>query len=153
LYSRFQGLTKLQLKSFLGLLPDPKIQAAKAAKLQQSATANRAKRAALPAQFNASTKWPSCKSVFETIQDQSNCGSCWAVSTASVISDRRCILYNSPQLPTSSWDLVSCCDTCRADSNGCNGGWPTEAFDFYINTGVVTGGSKFLKLSQSLITK
>jgi hypothetical protein len=37
--------------------------------------------------------------------------------------------------------MCSCCAACKPRANGCGGGYPTEAFNWYINTGVVTGGS------------
>ncbi|KAI6193272.1 Gut-specific cysteine proteinase [Aphelenchoides besseyi] len=70
-----------------------------------------------------------------------SCGSCWAVSTASVIQDRRCILYNgTAKLPISSWDIVSCCFNCTPSDNGCNGGYVYKAFDWFDTVGIVTGG-------------
>ena len=45
----------------------------------------------LPTHFDARKAWPECANVIGTISDQGNCGSCWAVSIASVLSDRFCI--------------------------------------------------------------
>ncbi|EPB71595.1 papain family cysteine protease [Ancylostoma ceylanicum] len=47
----------------------------------------------LPESFDAREKWPDCPSI-SYIRGQSACGSCWAVATASVISDRACIESN-----------------------------------------------------------
>ncbi|VDM67224.1 unnamed protein product [Strongylus vulgaris] len=44
----------------------------------------------IPESFDAREKWPECTSIY-TIRDQANCGSCWAVSAASAMSDRLCI--------------------------------------------------------------
>ncbi|VDO07862.1 unnamed protein product [Haemonchus placei] len=49
---------------------------------------------ALPESFDARDKWKNCSSVIGYIRDQSNCGSCWAVSAAETMSDRLCIGTN-----------------------------------------------------------
>lgn len=41
----------------------------------------------LPDEFDAREAWPDCKSI-GLIRNQGQCLSCWAVSVASVISDR-----------------------------------------------------------------
>lgn len=95
---------------------------------------------AVPAAFDIATKWPKCKAIFNQIQDQSNCGSCWAVSTASIITDRRCIKWAGVAKPRiSAWDLVGCCANCRATTNGCEGGYTSRVMDYYVKTGIVTG--------------
>ncbi|KAI6171248.1 CRE-CPR-3 protein [Aphelenchoides bicaudatus] len=144
-YSRFENLSKEQLQSFLGAKEDPEIVKAqlKLDRIKRSTNLTVTTNITLPASFDISQKWPKCKKVFGAIADQSQCGSCWAVSTASVITDRRCIVYNGTKtLPIiSSWDLVSCCKTCTGkDPSGCNGGWPTSAFQYYMKSGLVTGG-------------
>ncbi|KAI6171027.1 Cpr-5 [Aphelenchoides bicaudatus] len=144
-YSRFENLSKEQLQSFLGAKEDPEIVKAqlKLDRIKRSTNSTVTTNITLPTSFDISQKWPKCKKVFGAIADQSQCGSCWAVSTASVITDRRCIVYNGTKtLPRiSSWDLVSCCKTCTGkDPSGCNGGWPTSAFQYYMKSGLVTGG-------------
>ncbi|KAI6171628.1 hypothetical protein M3Y98_00883700 [Aphelenchoides besseyi] len=102
----------------------------------------------IPTSFDVRTKWPKCNGTFNAIPNQASkssaccCGSCWAVSTASVIQDRRCILYNgTAKLPISSWDIVSCCFNCTPSDNGyCNGGYVYKAFDWFDTVGIVTGG-------------
>jgi len=39
----------------------------------------------LPTNFDARIQWPAC---IHPIQDQGNCGSCWAFALAGVLSDR-----------------------------------------------------------------
>jgi len=91
----------------------------------------------IPKEFDARTQWPNCADVIGTIPDQSACGSCWAVSSASVMSDRVCIgSQGKVKTPISSNDLISCCYLC---GYGCEGGYPDESFFYWDNTGVVTG--------------
>ncbi|CAH1109809.1 unnamed protein product [Psylliodes chrysocephalus] len=92
----------------------------------------------IPESFDARTNWPECSKVIGEIVDQSACGSCWAVSTTSAISDRRCIASGGKlQVPVSAIDLMSCCWVC---GDGCNGGTMEFAWDYWINAGIVTGG-------------
>ncbi|CDW53920.1 Gut specific cysteine proteinase [Trichuris trichiura] len=107
-----------------------------------------------PANFDARVKWPKCKYI-GLVKDQSNCGSCWAVSSASVMSDRICIAYGSKKVPfISDEDIMSCCGDCGdglPDSQivqsvmyaffcSCNGGYPALAFKYWESKGVPTGG-------------
>jgi len=45
----------------------------------------------VPESFDAFERWPECAGVIGTINDQSNCGNCWAFSTGQAFSDRLCI--------------------------------------------------------------
>jgi hypothetical protein len=63
----------------------------------------------------------------------------WAVSVAAVISDRLCI-KRKVSIDVSAEDLVSCCRTCWAGSDGCMGGYPDRAFTHFYTNGVVSGG-------------
>ncbi|CAJ0596282.1 unnamed protein product [Cylicocyclus nassatus] len=92
----------------------------------------------LPENFDARDKWPNCISI-PYIRDQSNCGSCWAVSAASAMSDRLCVQsegkFNSYLSDT---DILACCGSdC---GYGCEGGYPIEAWKYLVKYGVVTGG-------------
>nr|XP_018899986.1 PREDICTED: cathepsin B-like cysteine proteinase 4 [Bemisia tabaci] len=90
-----------------------------------------------PESFDARTKWPKCPSISH-IHDQGNCGSCWAVSVASVIADRTCITSDGKFTSLiSAQEIMSCCKKCGW---GCEGGWPSLALEFYRKHGVVTGG-------------
>ena len=72
----------------------------------------------LPKSFDARQKWPSCAQIIGTIRDQSSCGSCWAVSTGGMITDRLCIRRAelgklphqklSPSFMVSELDILAC---------------------------------------------
>jgi len=95
-------------------------------------------RNALPATFDSKTNWPVCAKEMGFIRDQSACGSCWAVSSAEVMSDRHCIKSNGTKEPyVSEEDILTCCAMCGF---GCGGGYPFQAFKFWTLTGAVTGG-------------
>jgi cathepsin B len=86
----------------------------------------------LPQTFDARQKWPHCKSL-HSIRDQSACGSCWAFAAVEAMSDRSCIFLNK-NLTLSSADMAFCCESC---GDGCNGGFPAAAWQYYESTGVV----------------
>lgn len=91
---------------------------------------------AAPASFDSRTVWPGCQSIQE-IRDQSDCGSCWAFASVETMSDRICIASNQKdQTRISSTDLLSCCSYC---GDGCQGGYPNMAFQYWKNNGIVTG--------------
>ncbi|EYC39726.1 hypothetical protein Y032_0643g1064 [Ancylostoma ceylanicum] len=92
----------------------------------------------IPERFDARERWPECTSI-GFIRDQSNCGSCWAVSSAAVMSDRVCIQSNGTKKAIiSDGDLLSCCRT--RCGFGCAGGWPIRAFNYFSLVGICTGG-------------
>lgn len=93
-----------------------------------------------PAEFDVRTQWPACVNVFNNIRNQAQCGSCWAVAAASVFSDRKCIMSKGAvQTSYSGLDTLACCK--GMCGNGCEGGYPSRAWEWYVRTGVVTGGS------------
>jgi len=95
------------------------------------------KHTVLPESFDSREKWAQCESI-KTVRDQSNCGSCWAVSAASVMSDRLCIASKQVlQTMISSEDLLSCCKDC---GYGCRGGFPPNAWRYFRDSGIVSGG-------------
>uniref|UniRef100_A0A7I4XTT3 Pept_C1 domain-containing protein n=1 Tax=Haemonchus contortus TaxID=6289 RepID=A0A7I4XTT3_HAECO len=92
----------------------------------------------IPENYDLRAIWPNCSSLF-TIRDQANCGSCWAVSTASAISDRICIATKGEkQVYISASDIVTCCTT--QCGSGCNGGWAYKAWEYFVEDGIVSGG-------------
>ncbi|CAI5450753.1 unnamed protein product [Caenorhabditis angaria] len=92
----------------------------------------------IPASFDARQQWPNCISI-DNIRDQSDCGSCWAFAAAEASSDRFCIQSNGTvNTLLSAEDVLSCCSAC---GDGCDGGYPIEAWRYLVKTGFVTGGS------------
>ncbi|KAI1705239.1 papain family cysteine protease domain-containing protein [Ditylenchus destructor] len=79
--------------------------------------------------FDSLTKWPQYASIIGNIRDQSNCGSCWAVLTGSVLTDRK--FLHPGRLMTYSGG--------SADGDVCNGGWPYKAFNTMVTKGVLSG--------------
>jgi len=97
------------------------------------------KDADIPDSFDSRTNWPNCQDI-GFIRDQSDCGSCWAFGAAEAMSDRTCIQSNgNVNVKLSADDILSCCGSKCGD--GCEGGYPIEAWNFWVKTGVCTGGA------------
>lgn len=99
----------------------------------------------LPTSYDLRAAYPACYSI-GYIRDQANCGSCWAVSTMTSLSDRHCVNATKAGAPAqraySYEDVLECCNdgSCAFTGNaGCNGGYPTGAFKWAKNKGIVTG--------------
>jgi cathepsin B len=126
---KFHGKSMDDLKTLCGTkldmeLPEPEVHA-------------HTEPRSLPASFDARQQWPNCKSLTH-IRDQANCGSCWAVAAAEVATDRICIHSNGASNPDiSAENLMACCSTC---GQGCNGGYPIKAMQYWESSGIVTGG-------------
>ena len=125
----FDGKTLDEIKSLMGTLETPdhlKLPEKDIKPLQD-----------IPESFNPAEKWPNCQSIKE-VRDQSTCGSCWAFGAAEAFSDRICIFSNqTKQTRISAEDLLTCCKfSC---GNGCNGGYPSGAWNWFKSTGCSTG--------------
>jgi cathepsin L len=68
------------------------------------------------------------------VKNQGQCGSCWAFSAAGTISIAYNIQRGGNKVNLSEQQLVSC----DHSSNGCNGGWMDNAFDYNRRTGLAT---------------
>lgn len=62
------------------------------------------------------------------VRDQGECGSCWAFAAAGVMEGNYNIKNKSSPTKWLSTQLLVDCDT---KNNGCDGGWPYEALQFY----------------------
>ncbi|EYC18380.1 hypothetical protein Y032_0028g1832 [Ancylostoma ceylanicum] len=93
----------------------------------------------IPEHFDSRERWPECRQIIETIRDQSNCGSCWAVSSAEAMSDRLCIQSGGKiKHLLSDTDILACCKSFCGQ--GCEGGWPIRAWEYIEKSGICTGG-------------
>jgi cathepsin B len=85
-----------------------------------------------PAAFDARDAWPDCASIGE-IRNQGTCGSCWAFSAATVLTDRICVASKAKDTPRLAPEsLVDCDDT----DDGCDGGWLDNVWEYMEATGV-----------------
>lgn len=71
----------------------------------------------LPRHFSSETKWPG---LVGNVQDQGWCGSSWAISTASVASDRFGIISKKKEIVQLSPQHLLSCD--NRGQQSCNGG-------------------------------
>ncbi|XGW24184.1 hypothetical protein V3C99_005964 [Haemonchus contortus] len=93
----------------------------------------------IPESFDSREKWKDCPSL-RVIPDQSNCGSCWAVSAAQCMSDRLCIhSQGRKKVLLSATDILACCG--KFCGYGCDGGYNARAWKWATIAGVVTGGA------------
>ena len=69
------------------------------------------------------------------VKDQGNCGSCWTFSAISVVETLVAIIRNKDPERYSEQQLVDCCRTFQ--SQGCDGGEETDAFDYLRDKGAM----------------
>lgn len=91
----------------------------------------------LPRHFDSRQKWSFCPSLHQVL-NQGACGSCFAIASMGVASDRTCIQTNGTfRNFLSAQDVVGCCYAC---GNCLTGGDPLKALVYWVVEGVVTGG-------------
>ena len=122
--------TKVQAQKFLGAILEDKPSLPDVKHFHSFVGAD------IPDSYDPRDQYPNCSSLNE-IRDQSGCGSCWAFGAAEAMSDRLCI-HSEQKLQTrvSTEDLLSCCSLCGM---GCNGGFPSSAWNYWVTTGLVSG--------------
>ncbi|EPS69258.1 hypothetical protein M569_05509 [Genlisea aurea] len=113
LNTRFANHTVRQFKDLLGVKPLPE------GDLANLPVVSHNKVTALPKHFDAR---------------EGHCGACWAFGAVEVLSDRFCIHFGQ-NVSLSPNELVSCCEFC---GDGCNGGYPSRAWNYFVSNGVVT---------------
>jgi cathepsin B len=95
----------------------------------------------IPTSFDSRQAFSQCANIIGHIRDQSSCGSCWAFSSTESFNDRFCMKTGDATTLMAPEDTVSCCSgRACAFSMGCNGGQPAGAWDWFVHTGVSTGG-------------
>lgn len=122
------------LKGMMGALKEPK-------KLRLPLQVHNTSGLLIPDQFDGREKWPFCPSLNE-IRDQGGCGSCWAFAATEAMTDRLCIATKgkTSKFRFSAENLVSCCGILSLCGFGCNGGFPSSAWRYWVSHGIVSGG-------------
>ena len=77
------------------------------------------------------TEYMPSPDVLSPVRDQKSCGSCWAMSSTSVLSDRFMLMKGIKNLELDPLIPVSC----STNDAGCNGGQPSSCGKFFENVG------------------
>ena len=86
----------------------------------------------LPEEFSWREQMPQCLGV---IEDQGDCGSCWAFTSAGLLSDRFCIHTNGGvNVRLSPQEMVNC----NYENYGCMGGYLITSIDYLMVEGAVS---------------
>lgn len=85
-----------------------------------------------PKHFDAREEWPGC---IHPVQEQGNCGSCWAFSSSGFLSDRFCIHTDgNVNVTLSPQDMVAC----DFENYGCSGGYLINSVDYLESEGIAS---------------
>lgn len=125
---RFSNSTVAEFRRLLGVKPRSKQD------LSSIPVKTYPKSTKVPKEFDARTAWPQCSTIGR-ILDQGHCGSCWAFGAVESLSDRFCIHFDL-NISLSVNDLLACCGFFCGD--GCDGGYPLQAWKYLASSGVVT---------------
>lgn len=87
----------------------------------------------IPEEYDARTYWSSCANIIGTITDQGQCGSCWAMASAGVLSDRLCISKGIKRQLSPQYLIY-----CGERTHGCHGGKMIPAWNDLIEYGTVS---------------
>jgi len=90
--------------------------------------------------FNKHINPTVAQQLLSPVENQGLCGSCWAITASSMLSDRVAIYYLSKNVALSTTHLLSCVNKKsdkKAISLGCLGGDPYDAMQFAVKHGVV----------------
>jgi len=96
---------------------------------------NQAEPVALADSFDPRTQWPKC-TVINKVRNQAGCGSCWAFGATESFEGSRCVATGD-DIEFSADDTAACSSFF---GNGCAGGQPSAANQWFVRKGVVTGG-------------
>lgn len=88
--------------------------------------------ATVPTSFDPRAQWPKC-SIIGTVRNQAGCGSCWAFGSTESFESRRCAATGQ-DTEFSTDDTAAC-----SEMDGCDGGQPSAANEWFVSSGVVTG--------------
>lgn len=124
-HKQFEGMTMEQMKKMLGaFLPVPET--------MNVEKYNPVVKTAVPEEFDLRKANPACVG---PIRDQASCGSCWAVSAASAMSDRFCIASKTNSYVELSPQYIVSCDK---SNYGCDGGYLDLTWKFLSREGTVS---------------
>ncbi|KAF3660119.1 cytochrome b6-f complex iron-sulfur subunit, chloroplastic [Capsicum annuum] len=130
---RFSNFTVSQFKRLLGVKPP------REGDLEGIPVLTHPKFKELPKEFDARKAWPQCSTIGRILGQFlhliGHCGSCWAFGAVESLSDRFCIHYGL-NISLSVNDVLACCGFLCGE--GCNGGYPISAWQYFVRKGVVT---------------
>lgn len=131
---RFKGLSIDEIKAMMGFKLDSQFDQARSFIKQYSESYYRSKELTdLPDHFDSREKWGTC---VHPVQDQGQCGSCWAFGATGSFSDRLCIASNAKYNFSLSVEQMVSCNMFGLE--GCNGGEPVSAFIYTAQWGLPT---------------
>ncbi|CAB9519846.1 Senescence-specific cysteine protease SAG39 [Seminavis robusta] len=82
--------------------------------------------------YPSSVNWRELGAV-TSVKNQGRCGCCWAISTVGALEGAAAIASNFTYLQSLSFQQFISCDLAH---KGCNGGFPSQAFDYADDRGV-----------------